>query len=253
MQGAARWGTGQDCSGERQVALQRIIAGSTRSVERWEPSQPRPSSFHCTRQVPVAAHGWAPVGNGIWAGLAGPLLHPPSPKSQLPPLAPLVPPPVLGAHRLDRVQVQLGVLHHAREVDAAAVLFPAGRNANSLNKPSNAVLRLAKMSVLTTVCLQRAGVFAVAGMQGNCLDRLQSAVPARQEGHTGSPNSQQVRPPRTHLKAMFGGFLFSRMPKPSSSCSMSFLCVSGLRQSSTMRMRLQVRAVEMTCARHTVI
>lgn len=36
-------------------------------------------------------------------------------------------------------------------------------------------------------------------------------------------------------------------PSPSSSCSISFLWVMGLRQSSTMMIRLQVRAVEMTC------
>eukprot|EP00955_Chlamydomonas_euryale_P055576 356152-Chlamydomonas_euryale.AAC.5 len=45
---------------------------------------------------------------------------------------------------------------------------------------------------------------------------------------------------------MFGGFLFNRMPKPSSSCSMMRLCVSGFRQSRTTMMRSHVRAVEMT-------
>ena len=55
-------------------------------------------------------------------------------------------------------------------------------------------------------------------------------------------------PPRSFfLKVMAGGLLLSLMPKPSSSCSIRRLCVSGFRQSSTIRMRLQVRAVEMTC------
>ena len=44
------------------------------------------------------------------------------------------------------------------------------------------------------------------------------------------------------LNVMFGGALLRRMPNPSSSCSSSFLCCSGLRTSSTMNMRLQVRA-----------
>jgi len=41
---------------------------------------------------------------------------------------------------------------------------------------------------------------------------------------------------------IFGGVLFSRRPNPSSSCSKSFLCCSGLRTSRTMNIRLQVRA-----------
>ncbi len=48
-------------------------------------------------------------------------------------------------------------------------------------------------------------------------------------------------------KVMPGGCLFRRMPKPSSSCSISFLCEMGFRQSSTTRIRLHVRAVLMTC------
>lgn len=44
------------------------------------------------------------------------------------------------------------------------------------------------------------------------------------------------------LKPMLGGCLFSRMPKPSSSCSISFLCPSGFNTSSTIKIRLQVRA-----------
>ena len=55
-------------------------------------------------------------------------------------------------------------------------------------------------------------------------------------------------PPLSFLrKWICGGCLLSRMPKPSSSCSMSFLCEMGLRQSSTMRIRLHVLAVLMTC------
>jgi len=49
--------------------------------------------------------------------------------------------------------------------------------------------------------------------------------------------------------AIAGGCLLSRMPKPSSSCSIRRLCEMGLRQSSTIRIRLHVRAVLMTCAR----
>jgi len=41
---------------------------------------------------------------------------------------------------------------------------------------------------------------------------------------------------------MFGGDLFSRNPKPSSSCSRICLCCSGFRTSRTMNIRLQVRA-----------
>ena len=47
------------------------------------------------------------------------------------------------------------------------------------------------------------------------------------------------------LKPILGGCLLRRMPKPSSSCSISFLWPRGLRTSSTMRIRLQVRATEM--------
>lgn len=46
------------------------------------------------------------------------------------------------------------------------------------------------------------------------------------------------------LKPMLGGFLLRRMPKPSSSCSISFLCPRGFRTSRTIRIRLQVRATE---------
>ena len=49
------------------------------------------------------------------------------------------------------------------------------------------------------------------------------------------------------LNVIFGGSLFSLMPNPSSSCSMSLLCVSGLSASRTMTMTSQVLAVEMTC------
>jgi hypothetical protein len=56
----------------------------------------------------------------------------------------------------------------------------------------------------------------------------------KQDGHS---------PPRSFLRTMmFGGFLFRRMPKPSSSDSMIFLSPSGLSTSSTMKIRLHVRA-----------
>jgi hypothetical protein len=48
------------------------------------------------------------------------------------------------------------------------------------------------------------------------------------------------------LNLMFGGCLFKRMAKPSSSFSMIPLCVAGFAASSTMRMTLHVRAVLMT-------
>ena len=60
---------------------------------------------------------------------------------------------------------------------------------------------------------------------------------------------EKLRPPLSFFrKLMAGGCLFRRMPNPSSSCSMSRLWLMGFRQSSTMRMRLHVRAVLMTCA-----
>ena len=50
-------------------------------------------------------------------------------------------------------------------------------------------------------------------------------------------------PPLSFLRTvMFGGFLFSRMPKPSSSDSMSFLSPRGFRTSRTMKMRWHVLA-----------
>ena len=52
-------------------------------------------------------------------------------------------------------------------------------------------------------------------------------------------------PPLSFLRTIIaGGILFSRIPKPSSSDSMIFLSPRGLRTSSTMKMRLQVRATE---------
>jgi hypothetical protein len=50
-------------------------------------------------------------------------------------------------------------------------------------------------------------------------------------------------PPLSFLRTvMLGGFLFKRIPKPSSSCSIMRLSLSGLRTSRTMKMRLHVRA-----------
>lgn len=48
-------------------------------------------------------------------------------------------------------------------------------------------------------------------------------------------------------KAILGGCLLSRSPKPSNSCSISFLCCNGLRTSRTMNIRLHVRATAITC------
>ena len=44
----------------------------------------------------------------------------------------------------------------------------------------------------------------------------------------------------------FGGFWLIRMPKENSSCSIIFLCVTGLAESNTIRIILQVLAVDMT-------
>ena len=49
------------------------------------------------------------------------------------------------------------------------------------------------------------------------------------------------------LKSIFGGILFNLIPKPSSSCSMIFLCCIGRVASKTMMMRLHVLATAMTC------
>mmetsp|Transcript_18681 Transcript_18681/g.58016 ORF Transcript_18681/g.58016 Transcript_18681/m.58016 type:complete len:293 (-) Transcript_18681:248-1126(-) len=49
------------------------------------------------------------------------------------------------------------------------------------------------------------------------------------------------------LNTMLGGFLLSLMPKPSSSFSITALCVMGFITSSTIRIRLQVLAVAITC------
>mmetsp|Transcript_8949 Transcript_8949/g.31584 ORF Transcript_8949/g.31584 Transcript_8949/m.31584 type:complete len:254 (-) Transcript_8949:193-954(-) len=62
------------------------------------------------------------------------------------------------------------------------------------------------------------------------------------------PLARYVTPPFSlRCTTISGGSLFSRMPKPSSSCSMMRLCVIGLLASSTIRMTLHVRAVPMTC------
>lgn len=63
----------------------------------------------------------------------------------------------------------------------------------------------------------------------------------------------RLTPPLSFLlKVMPGGRLFRRMPNPSNSFSISFLWLMGFRQSSTMRMTLQVRAVLITCS-HTAL
>lgn len=52
-------------------------------------------------------------------------------------------------------------------------------------------------------------------------------------------------PPLSFLRTIIaGGCLFSRIPKPSSSDSISFLSPSGLRTSRTMKIRLHVRATK---------
>eukprot|EP00982_Pelagococcus_subviridis_P013651 31269-Pelagococcus_subviridis.AAC.12 len=54
-------------------------------------------------------------------------------------------------------------------------------------------------------------------------------------------------PPLSFFRnVIFGGSLLRRMPKPSSSCSIKRLCVSGFSASNTITMTLHVRAVEMT-------
>lgn len=44
-----------------------------------------------------------------------------------------------------------------------------------------------------------------------------------------------------------GGFLFSRIPNPSNSCSIFFLSVRGFNASKTINIKLQVRATPITC------
>ena len=46
------------------------------------------------------------------------------------------------------------------------------------------------------------------------------------------------------LKPMLGGLLFKRMPKPSSSFSIIFLCPKGFRTSRTIKIKLHVLATE---------
>jgi hypothetical protein len=117
--------------------------------------------------------------------------------------------PVLGAHGLDGVQVQLGVGHRAREVDAAAVLLAELDAGRLLVEPD--------------------------------AKALQPTAPGGPVNGRWPDREAGPRSPSRDCPAAL-----PRRPT-SSSCSMSRLCVSGLRQSSTMRMRLQVRAVEMTC------
>ena len=60
--------------------------------------------------------------------------------------------------------------------------------------------------------------------------------------------SWMLMPPLSFLMYLTsGGSWFNRMPKLKSSCSIIFLCVNGLPASKTMRIKLQVRAVLMTC------
>ena len=49
------------------------------------------------------------------------------------------------------------------------------------------------------------------------------------------------------LNTMFGGCLLIRIPKPSSSVSMTFLSVKGFKTSSTMKIKWHVFATAMTC------
>lgn len=58
----------------------------------------------------------------------------------------------------------------------------------------------------------------------------------------------RLTPPLSFFRnAMLGGCLLRRMPNPSSSLSMIFLCCSGLSTSSTIKMRPQVLATAITC------
>ena len=60
--------------------------------------------------------------------------------------------------------------------------------------------------------------------------------------------SVRLMPPLSFfLNPMLGGLLFSRIPKPSSSCSISLLCCSGFNTSRIIKMRPQVRATAITC------
>ena len=55
----------------------------------------------------------------------------------------------------------------------------------------------------------------------------------------------RLTPPFSFLrKPMLGGDWLSRIPNPSNSCSMSFLCCKGFRTSRTIKIREHVRATK---------
>lgn len=63
----------------------------------------------------------------------------------------------------------------------------------------------------------------------------------------------KLTPPLSFFRKVIpGGLLLRRIPKPSSSFSISLLWEMGFRQSSTIRMTLHVLAVEMTCETATM-
>jgi len=84
---------------------------------------------------------------------------------------------------------------------------------------------------------------------GGCSPARGGRAPSRSRRGLEAVVVNAMPPFSLRRNAIAGGCLLSRMPKPSSSCSIRRLCEMGLRQSSTIRIRLHVRAVLMTCAR----
>lgn len=77
--------------------------------------------------------------------------------------------------------------------------------------------------------------------QTNLRPKMVMMVPC----HVRRTVAVKLMPPLSFfLKPMFGGCLLSRIPKPSNSCSINFLWTRGFNTSSTIRIKLQVRATK---------
>ena len=83
--------------------------------------------------------------------------------------------------------------------------------------------------------------------RGACSPRSLRCTHSSSRCGCGIAERYMTPPFSLRVRTMFGGVLFRRMPKPSSSRSMMRLCVMGLDASSTIRITSHVRAVEMTC------
>lgn len=138
------------------------------------------------------------------------------------------------------IQIQLGVRHHGGVVDATLVLLPERDLRRPLVQPDAKAWRAGDRKGRTG--------------QGGCRSAPSTGPGERPplSRHTLHPLNQlspvSVCSPCAPTPAFRKQHppLSSQAASPSSSFSISFLCVMGLRQSSTMMIRLQVRAVEMT-------